>query len=277
MSAGVTTALQQPIHWAGATEAEHIRVSEGRHRLSSTTAYKHIMRGAKSTTVSLSGKDPLKNLGSNPSSAFERVPKRTHNEGARAGGCKRPRREMFDTESDSDEDMISDSGSDIELSPRPRRVPVAEMMSDSGSDIELSPRPRRVPVAEMVRVQEPPRIEEVVQELPQVDEVAQAEEMVRAEPPRVEKVVRAEPPRVEEVVQAEALRVFAPVVGAQAQPVTGDLVSLSALSALEQSFSDRQNAMVHSQNAMVQLFSHSQNILFQRIDQITNAVLAGRG
>ena len=132
------------IHWAGATEAEHIRVSEGRRRLCSTTAYKHIMRGGNTyidwANVSLSGKGPLKNLGSNPSNAFERVPKRTHqtmneNESYKNTGTgdeevgprKRSRRPVsYNTDTDDDletEDceMEDEEMDDDDFAPEPPR------------------------------------------------------------------------------------------------------------------------------------------------------------
>ena len=82
------------IHWAGATEAEHIRVNKRGRRLNTTTAYKDIMQGGNTymewSTASLCGKAPLRDLQSSPSSAFERVPKRTHDGGSRAGGVQAP-------------------------------------------------------------------------------------------------------------------------------------------------------------------------------------------
>ena len=115
----------------------------------------------------------------------------------------------------------------------------------------------------MVRFRAPSAVEETVQaEPPRVQEAVQAEpprvqETVQAEPPRVQETVQAEPPRVQKAAQAEPPRVIA--------PVAGDLVSLSSLSTLVQSFLDTQNAMMHTQN-----------LLFQRIDHLTNTALAGQ-
>ena len=50
------------IHWAGSTEAEHVRESEGRRYLTNTVAYIHIVKKNDTymewSIVSLSGKGP---------------------------------------------------------------------------------------------------------------------------------------------------------------------------------------------------------------------------
>ena len=115
------------IHWAGATEVEHIRVSEGGVRLTSTSSYKHIVQKddtyIKWSTKPLVGKHPLKSLESNlalpyktPSDSFKRKPKRvyeTMNEDeilknmVGAQKCKRARKPMvsYDTETDDDNEV----------------------------------------------------------------------------------------------------------------------------------------------------------------------------
>jgi hypothetical protein len=118
------------IHWAGTTEAEHIRVSESRRRLNSTTAYKHIMQKKDDTYIewsngskALVGKPPLKSLESNlalpyktPSDSFKRKPKRvyeTMNEDeiyknmVGVEECKRARKPVvsYDTETDDNDEV----------------------------------------------------------------------------------------------------------------------------------------------------------------------------
>ena len=74
------------IHWAGSTETEHIRQSEGHSRLSISHAYKYILQKDNTymewATVSLSGKGPLKpfvDAPGDPSGASsKRNPKRVY-------------------------------------------------------------------------------------------------------------------------------------------------------------------------------------------------------
>ena len=117
------------IHWAGTTEAEHIRVSESRRRLNSTTAYKHIIQKDdtyiewSNSNKALVGKHPLKSLESNlalpyktPSDSFKRKPKRvyeTMNEDeiyknlVGVQECKRARKPVvsYDTETDDNDEV----------------------------------------------------------------------------------------------------------------------------------------------------------------------------
>jgi len=156
------------VHWAGSTDAEHIRVSEGRRRLSTTTAYKHITRKDETymewATVSLSGKGPLKDLGGflvdapgEPSSALsKRNPKRVYenmdvdkiyrdmNIDPESPKHKHARTEDYDTE--SDEEVLEPV--------QPRVVPLADVPAQVIHEVQ--PQIVREVQAPVVREVQPP-------------------------------------------------------------------------------------------------------------------------
>ena len=270
------------IHWAGATEVEHIRVSEGGVRLTSTSSYKHIVQKddtyIKWSTKPLVGKHPLKSLESNlalpyktPSDSFKRKPKRvyeTMNEDeilknmVGAQKCKRARKPMvsYDTETDDDNEVgepvthepPSNTGSSVS-----RLLPYAEALAALPYAEALA-----VPRVVRVRVLQPGEVSddsipwayavhavarrmesqvpqpEVAEPLPQVAEplpqVAEPQPEVAEPQPEV-----AEPQPEVAVPQPEVPE--PQPEQQQGTSVTGDLVSLAALTHLIQPLIERVN------------------------------------
>ena len=121
------------IHWAGTSEAEHIRVSVGYRRLSCTTAYKHIMRKDRTymewSSSAQSGSSRVDAPGEPSSASSKRNPKRVYenmnvdeiyrdmNIDPESPKHKHARDASYDTESD-----------DEVLEPvQPRVVPLADV------------------------------------------------------------------------------------------------------------------------------------------------------
>ena len=212
------------IHWAGSTETEHIRQSEGHSRLSISHAYKYILQKDNTymewATVSLSGKGPLKpfvDAPGDPSGASsKRNPKRVY-------------------ENMNVDKIYRDMNIDPE-SPKHKHARAADHDTESDDEVLEPVQPRVVPLVDVpamvINKVQAPVVNEV--QAPVVNEVQAPAPIINEAPilaPDVNEVqapvINEVPPQVINEPQPPP-QVNNPQPGAE-QHVTGDLVSLAVL------------------------------------------------
>jgi len=121
------------IHWAGTSEAEHIRVSVGYRRLSCTTAYKHIMRKDRTymewPSSAQSGSFRVDSPGEPSSASSKRNPKRVY-------------------ENMNVDEIYRDMNIDPE-SPKHKHARAADYATESDDEVLEPVQPRVVPLADV--------------------------------------------------------------------------------------------------------------------------------